>query len=171
MQTSKIFFLALASFSSVTTLAAPAPEATPSDGCIFPAEVFETLENPFQLTALIPGDSYGHGQSTWPVQVFPRDPSNDVSSKPVISRSKIAQPYFTLVEGKLIYEGLNAELESVLAIFPPPLQPFVWNVPREGNTDAGFYAAYACDSEGNQILELFDTVPNSRTSSLNDLYS
>ncbi|KAI9747131.1 MAG: hypothetical protein M1815_004571 [Lichina confinis] len=171
MRTFSTVFLALASFHALTGLAAPTvwsvpepvPEpAKPKSGCIVPQVIFSSLKTKFSLTALISGNSYGPSVGrSWPVQVSPRIPDATTAVKPIISRTRIAQPLFELKNGKLIYEGFPAMQQLSIAIFPPVLQSFAWGgvelTPGDGTLE--FYAAYGCDAQGKQILELFDGLP------------
>lgn len=141
----------LLAFLISTTAAAPQAEAAP--GCIVPLVIFESLSKPFTLAALIPGPSTSTSQASIPVRITPFTPTKKTSSKPIISRAKIASTQFKLQNGKLIAAGFKAELLPSLAIFPPPLEAFVFG----GNSPTSpinFSAGYACDSTGDVFLEL-----------------
>ncbi|KAI9805327.1 MAG: hypothetical protein M1833_005780 [Piccolia ochrophora] len=143
----------LALLSLTTTHALP-QDSSPADAagkpapppCIVPLVLYTSLPNPFTLTALLPSTS-------WPVQTSPRTPSKTRSSKLVISNKRIAQPNFKLADGKLVYEGFDAQTLPSPAIFPPPLVSLVFggSGPTGGQT---FSAGYACDAKGKQYLKL-----------------
>ena len=134
----------------------PTPQLEKPSSCVVPQIYFTSLPNPFTLAALVPGPSTSTWQASWPVQLSPRDPSKEVTSKPIISQTKIAPPSFKLVNQTLITadDRFPADLWPVIAIFPPPLQGFGFGGPNAGDTAGEFGAVYSCDSTGQQILKL-----------------
>jgi hypothetical protein len=141
-------------FSSAA--ASPTPQTESSPPCIVPQIFFTSLPDAFTLSALLPGPSTSTQQLSWPVQLSPRDPSKEVTSIPVISRTKILPPSFKLVNETLITANndIPADLSPTIAIFPPPLQGFTFGGPNAGDTAGKFGAIYSCDSTGQQILKL-----------------
>ena len=155
MQTFTDLVLAIVSLQAVTRLASAAPQEVYPPAkplCVVPEIAFFTLAKPFTLTALIDEKSSAK-QKQWPVQLTPRVPTARDPSRPVLSNTRIAQPEFKLVQGELVYQGVAANFQPSIAIFPPPLQSFVWHADG-GKTPAKFTAGYGCDEEGNRIIRL-----------------
>jgi len=133
------------------------PASTSTAGCIVPLVFFETLDKPFTLTALTPSSI------PWPVQLNP--PSKTVETRPFISRTRIAQPFFRLTGGNLTTIGratsdsenngtqaFPAYFGPKIAIFPPVPDPLVFGALQVAYS--GFGAAYSCDKDGKVYLEL-----------------
>lgn len=137
-----------------TAVAVPQPEAgPPPPSCIVPLVIFDTLEKPFTLAALVPGPSTSTFQRTIPVRITPFTPTKSISSRPIISNARIASTQFRLKNKKLIASGFPARLLPTTLQFPPPLQGFVFG----GNTPTSplnFTASYDCDSTGHIYLRL-----------------
>ncbi|KAI9808797.1 MAG: hypothetical protein M1825_003950 [Sarcosagium campestre] len=123
-----------------------------SPTCIVPLVIFETLDKPFTLSALVPSKPYQ--QNSWPVQLSPRTPSEATFSKPIISNTKIAQPSFKLTDGQLVNTGFDAYALPIPLIFPPPLQGWGFGGKSGGAGNLNFTAGYACDEAGKQYLRL-----------------
>jgi hypothetical protein len=116
--------------------------------CVVPAVLYTSLEKPFTLSALTPKNEQ------FSVVPEPADPSKETASKPIITRRQELVPtLFSLKDGKLIRKDFNAEFLPILKIFPPRLIAFVWGG-QSPRSPANFTAAYACDAEGQQFLEL-----------------
>ncbi len=84
-------------------------------------------------------------------------PSDTTETELYISNSKIAQPTFTLKNGKLTTHGVNGKsyagyLGYSTTIFPPVLQKLVFGSGVPDFSD--WWAAYTCDAKGSQYLEL-----------------
>ena len=155
MKTFTNLVLAIVSLHAVAGLASAAPQDAgqpASAGCAIPEVAFVGLPKPFTLTALIDEKSSAK-QKQWPVQLTPRVLMEQKSSRPVLSNTRIAQPEFKLVGGKLVYEGIAATFQNSIATFPPPLQSFVWYV-NSAKQPGRFIAGYGCDEDDNQILVL-----------------
>jgi hypothetical protein len=133
--------------------AAAAPQSEVEPGCFVPLVLFTSLEKPFTLSALIPGQSTSTSQASIPVRITPFSPTEETSSRPIISRALIARTVFKLQDEKLIAQGFEAELLPINKIFPPPLQGFVFGG-KQATGPANFTAGYACDNTGNAFLEL-----------------
>lgn len=86
-----------------------------------------------------------------------KSPSDTTETELYISNSKIAQPTFTLKNGKLTTQGINGKsyagyLGYSITIFPPVLQKIVFGSGVPDFSD--WWAAYTCDTKGSQYLEL-----------------
>lgn len=84
-------------------------------------------------------------------------PSDTTETEIYISNSKIAQPTFTLKNGKLTTQGDNGKsyagyLGSSITISPPVLQKLVFGSGVPDFSD--WWAANTCDAKGSQYLEL-----------------
>lgn len=130
-----------------------APEPQKSFPCFVPLILFNSLPNPFTLSALIGETSRPPFQASIPVRVTPFSPSKEEPSIPIISRAKIAPTFFTLKDNKLLVDGFEASRLPTTLPFPLPLQAFEFGGP--GNVwGLNFSASYACDNRGNQYLQL-----------------
>ncbi len=151
-----VALVGLASATAATpTLASDAEPDRPRP-CSVPEIFFLGLEKPFTLDALVPEGSSSTHQASWPVQLSPHTPTEEVISVPVISQTRIAQPEFKLVNRTLVSVdgGFPARRGITIQPFPLPPQPFEFGG-REG-VEGGeiFGAAYSCDSTGRQFLKL-----------------
>lgn len=149
---------ALVALLSVTT-AAPAPaantteDASLSGGCIVPEIAFNTINEPFTLTAVTnkPADA---------LSVILPAFSAKKAGQPFITRTRIAQPLFRLTDGKLTtggpkYKKFPAYFGPTILIFPPVLQPLLFGgVDTTDTTGTEFFAGYTCDAQGKIYLEL-----------------
>ncbi|KAF7503391.1 hypothetical protein GJ744_003913 [Endocarpon pusillum] len=142
--TTSLFLALIGSYVS----AAPAPSCSVLD--IF----FTSLVNDFTLSVLIPSQGRPGTQDSWALLLDPRDPSETVTSVPIISRTRIAQPTFRLVNQTLVTAegGFPAIGSPGITIFPPPLQG--WEHGGPGETPLSFGAVYACDATGQQYIKL-----------------
>ena len=141
--------------SSASASPAPLPQSSKPGPCIVPQIYYTSLPKAFKLSALLPGPSTSTQQRSTPVQLNPRDPSKTVISDPVISFTKIVPPSFRLVDGALVTDkgSFPAQLSPIIAIFPPPHQPFTFGG-KDAGSPAKWGAVYACDNTGTQILKL-----------------
>lgn len=146
MQFTTSFFLALV--GSYVSAAPPAPS------CVVPQIYFTSLPEDFTLSVLVPGRSTAANEASWPLQLSPPNPSESVTSIPIISRNRMASPTFRLVNQTLVTAdgGFPAILSPGIAIFPPPPQGFEFGGP--GETEAQFGAIYSCDNRGQQYIKL-----------------
>ncbi len=146
MQFTTSLFLALV--GSYVSAAPPAPS------CVVPQIFFTSLPNDFTLSVLVSGPGKSNNQATWALQLDPRDPSETVTSIPIISNTRIASPTFRLVNQTLVTtKGAFPAIGSPgILIFPPPLQGFEFGGP--GETPLQFGAIYACDNTGRQYVQL-----------------
>ena len=137
-----------------TAVAVPQPAAgPPPPSCIVPQVIFESLDKPFTLAALVPGPSPSTSQRSIPARLDPSIPTKSTASSLIISNARIASTQFQLKDKKLIAAGFRARLLPTTLQFPPPLQGFVFG----GNTPTSplnFSASYDCDSTGQIYLRL-----------------
>ena len=144
-------FVPIVGVIATVVSATPTPKPPP---CIVPQVLLTSLPKPFTVSVLTAGPSTTTQQASWPLHLSPPKPSKEKESVPVISNAKIAQPTFKLVNQTLLADGFTADLQPTITIFPPPLQGFDFGGPAAADTPGKFGAAYACDSQGNQILRL-----------------
>lgn len=146
MQFTTSLFLAL--IGSYVSAAPPAPS------CIVPQIFFASLPNDFTLSVLVPSRGRPRIQDSWALNLSPRNPSETVTSVPVITRTRIAEPKFRLVNQTLVTAdgGFPAIGSPGILIFPPPLLGFEFGGP--GKTPRSFGAVFACDATGKQYVKL-----------------
>lgn len=154
MRSLKTIPLAFLPILLVNTSAIPQPAT--EQGCVVPLGIFNTLDKPFTLSALIPDLNSLTRETTIPVRIDPFTPNEKTASKPIISRAKIASTKFTLKDNKLIAADFEASLLPTTKIFPPPPQGFEFSVDTPV-APAKFRASYACDNNGALFLELRDS--------------
>jgi hypothetical protein len=145
--------LALTLVTTVKSIAVPQDNVAPIEtACEFPFVAFDTLEEPFTLTAL--SEASGNELS---VALLRGSPPPIV--QPFIAPIRFGVPptLFRLTNGRLTTGGPNSDLfpayyGPVIEIGPLVLEPLLFGGEEEGDT--AFAAVNACDVDRNRILIL-----------------